>query len=150
MPLYEYFCEPCDGIFEALRPIREASDPVPCPVCSRDAQRIMPTSFFAFTYREGYPRAIPDRGTYYHLGQEVRRPVTGRVRPNEHPDLKYEPDEPEPSAADKAILAEKKRLRVEELRQQEESGYAPIFTPEDQKQGIPKLYNEAKRKAAEE
>jgi len=33
MPLYEYFCEPCNGIFEELRPIREASDPVPCPEC---------------------------------------------------------------------------------------------------------------------
>ena len=27
--------------------------------------------------REGYPRAIPDRGTYWHLGKEVKRPVTG-------------------------------------------------------------------------
>ncbi len=29
MPLYEYYCEPCDGIFEAIRPMREASLPVP-------------------------------------------------------------------------------------------------------------------------
>ncbi len=45
MPLYEYYCEHCNGIFEALRPMREASKPCPCPLCERDSQRIMPTSF---------------------------------------------------------------------------------------------------------
>ena len=61
MPLYEYYCKSCDGIFETIRPIREASSPAPCPVCAKKAQRVPPTSFAAFTMREGYPRAIPDR-----------------------------------------------------------------------------------------
>lgn len=86
MPLYEYYCEPCHGIFEELRPMREATEPVPCPECFKDAQRIMPTSFAAFTFREGYPRRIPDDGKYYHLGQKVSKPVTGG-RPNEHPEI---------------------------------------------------------------
>jgi putative FmdB family regulatory protein len=86
MPLYEYFCESCNGIFEELRPIREASDPVPCPQCYKDAPRIMPTSFAAFTFREGYPRRIPDDGSYYHLGQKVSKLVTS-ARPNEHPEI---------------------------------------------------------------
>lgn len=91
MPLYEYFCQPCNGIFEELRPMRESSDPVPCPQCYKDAARIMPTSFAAFTFREGYPRRIPDDGKYYHLGKKVNYlPTSGR--PNEHPEI----DKPEP------------------------------------------------------
>lgn len=91
MPLYEYFCQPCNGIFEELRPIREATEPVPCPVCYKDAQRIMPTSFAAFTYRDGYPRRIPDDGKFYHLGQKVSKLVSSG-RPNEHPEI----DKPAP------------------------------------------------------
>jgi putative FmdB family regulatory protein len=91
MPIYEYFCQPCNGIFEELRPIREASAPVPCPLCYKDAARIMPTSFAAFTFREGYPRRIPDDGTYYHLGHKVKSLVTS-ARPNEHPEV----NKPEP------------------------------------------------------
>ena len=91
MPLYEYFCEPCNGIFEELRPIREATEPVPCPVCYKDAKRIMPTSFAAFTFRDGYPRRIPDDGKFYHLGQKVSKLVTSG-RPNEHPEV----NKPEP------------------------------------------------------
>lgn len=86
MPLYEYFCQPCNGIFEELRPIREATEPVPCPVCYKDAGRIMPTSFAAFTYRDGYPRRIPDDNKFYHLGQKVSKLVTSG-RPNEHPEI---------------------------------------------------------------
>jgi len=63
MPLYEYYCEPCNGIFEAIRQMREAALPVPCPVCSRDGERIM-SRFREITYRDGYPRRIPDKGTY--------------------------------------------------------------------------------------
>ena len=86
MPLYEYYCQPCNGIFEELRPMRESSDPVPCPQCYKDAARIMPTSFAAFTFREGYPRRIPDDGTYYHLGTKVKKLVK-QARPNEHPEV---------------------------------------------------------------
>lgn len=86
MPLYEYFCEPCNGIFEELRPIREASLAVPCPECYKDAARIMPTSFSAFVFRDGYPRRIPDDGKYYHLGKKVNQLVKSG-RPNEHPEV---------------------------------------------------------------
>ncbi|MFN0146920.1 MAG: FmdB family zinc ribbon protein [Dehalococcoidia bacterium] len=87
MPLYEYFCEPCNGIFEELRPMRDAKEPVPCPECFKDAGRIMPTSFSAFVFRDGYPRRIPDDGKFYHLGQKVTKPITGGARPNEHPEI---------------------------------------------------------------
>ena len=86
MPLYEYYCEPCHGVFEELRPMREAGEAVPCPECYEDAARIMPTSFTAFTFREGYPRRIPDDGNYWHLGKKVTTRSTGG-RPNEHPEI---------------------------------------------------------------
>ena len=67
--------------------MREAADPVPCPVCDRDGERIMPTTFTAFTFREGYPRRLPDKGTYWHLGKEVKSRIKGPARPFEHPEL---------------------------------------------------------------
>lgn len=95
MPLYEYYCEPCNGIFEELRPMRESSEPVPCPQCYKDSPRIMPTSFAAFTFREGYPRRIPDDGKYYHLGKKVSTLVSSG-QPNEHPEVTKHDPEPEP------------------------------------------------------
>jgi putative FmdB family regulatory protein len=93
MPLYEYYCESCNGVFEELRSMREASEPSPCPLCDRDSQRIMPTSFSAFTFRDGLPRRIPDKGTYWHINKEVKTMNTGGVPANEHPEL-YRPDPP--------------------------------------------------------
>src|SRR5438034_10357823 len=85
MPLYEYYRERCNGIIEAVRQMREASLPLPCPECNRDASRIM-SSFNAFTMRDGYPRRIPDKGTFWHMGQEVKTRVT-RMKGWEHPEL---------------------------------------------------------------
>ncbi|MFQ5878841.1 MAG: zinc ribbon domain-containing protein [Dehalococcoidia bacterium] len=85
MPLYEYYCEECDGIFETLRPMRESSWPVPCPVCNRDGQRIISDSFTAFTIREGLPRRIPDKGTYQYMGKQLKSPVS---YPDSDPRLK--------------------------------------------------------------
>ncbi len=104
MPIYEYFCQPCNGIFEELRPMREATEPVPCPECFKDAPRIMPTSFAAFTFREGYPRRIPDDGKYYHLGKKVNSLVRSG-RPNEHPEI----NKPKPKP--KRLKGEKSELR---------------------------------------
>ena len=107
MPLYEYYCEPCNGIFEELRPIREASLPVPCPVCFKDSQRIMPTSFSAFVFRDGYPRRIPDDGKYYHLGKKVNNLVK-KGRPNEHPEVN-KPKPPQTlSKGEKSSIADMK------------------------------------------
>ena len=85
MPLYEYYCQHCNGVFEALRPISEAALPAPCPACQRDGQRIM-SSFMALTYRDGYPRRIPDKGTYWHLGKEVKA-LPKRMQHHQHPEL---------------------------------------------------------------
>jgi putative FmdB family regulatory protein len=104
MPLYEYYCEPCNGIFEELRPMREASEPVPCPECFKDASRIMPTSFSAFVFRDGYPRRIPDDGKFYHLGKKVNRPITGPVRANEHPEINKPRPKPRKTKGEKEMI----------------------------------------------
>jgi len=85
VPLYEYYCQHCNGVFEALRPMGEAALPAPCPACQRDGQRIM-SSFMALTYRDGYPRRIPDKGTYWHLGKEVKA-LPKRMQRQQHPEL---------------------------------------------------------------
>ncbi|MEE8421744.1 MAG: zinc ribbon domain-containing protein [Dehalococcoidia bacterium] len=86
MPLYEYYCEHCHGVFELLRPAREASTAQPCPECDEDSRRIV-SNFEAFVFRDGYPRKIPDDGTFWHLGTKVSGPVDKAVQANEHPEL---------------------------------------------------------------
>src|SRR3990170_6361921 len=125
MPVYEYYCERCDGIYEALRQMREASNPAPCPQCDRDGQRIMPTSFTAFTLREGYPRRLPDKGTYWHMGKEVKKKIKGRFRPFEHPELTPPKAPPRKSKGDLEIEREKKRLQAKELSKMRASGVRP-------------------------
>ncbi len=109
MPIYEYYCENCDGIFEERRPVSEASEPMPCPVCYKDAPRIMPTSFAAFTWRDGYPRRIPDDGKYYHLGKKVSKPLT-RGRPNEHPEVNKPKPKPKLTKAELAEIRDMQEL----------------------------------------
>ncbi len=90
MPLYEYYCEGCDAVFEALaRSARRAAEPAACPACDEDAKRVVSRDFQAFVFREGSPRRIPDRGTYWHLEQEVSAPIAGTALPGEHPELTY-------------------------------------------------------------
>ncbi|MEX0785988.1 MAG: zinc ribbon domain-containing protein [Dehalococcoidia bacterium] len=125
MPLYEYLCQHCEGIFEALRPIREAADPAPCPECDRDAQRIMPTSFTAFTLREGYPRKLPDKGTYWHLGKEVKRKISGKMRPFEHPELNKPAPPKRKLKGDVEVEREKAQLREKERVKMVKSGVRP-------------------------
>lgn len=125
MPLYEYLCEHCEGIFEALRPLREASDPVPCPECDRDGQRIMPTSFAAFTFRDGYPRKLPDKGTYWHLGKEVKQRNKGKIKPFHHPEINKPVPPRRKSKGDLEVERDKARLRGKEVKQMRDSGVMP-------------------------
>lgn len=127
MPVYEYYCKQCDGVFETIRQVRDASAPAPCPVCSKKAERIPPTSFSAFTMREGYPRAIPDRGTYYHLGKEVKRPITGPVRMNEHPELVKPKPPPRKSKGELEIQREKREHKRREEERKRRDGAPRII-----------------------
>jgi putative FmdB family regulatory protein len=62
MPLYEYYCENCDQVFEALRSVRASEEAAPCPKCTRDAERIMPTTFASMSRKEGWAQRVP----YHH------------------------------------------------------------------------------------
>lgn len=88
MPLYEYYCEPCNGVFELLRSAKDASKPQPCPQCDEDAKRIVSKQWSAFIYREGFPRRLPDDGGYWHLGHKVSEPLTGTIYGLEHPEVR--------------------------------------------------------------
>jgi putative FmdB family regulatory protein len=127
MPVYEYFCKHCDGVFEAIRRLAQASDPAPCPVCGRKAARMMPTSFNARTMREGYPRAIPDRGTYYHLGKEVKTKITGGTRPNEHPELNKPRPKPRKTRGERSALEDRNRAAAKEAAYRQKEGLRPII-----------------------
>lgn len=104
MPLYEYYCEPCNGIYEAIRQMRDAASPVPCPVCDREGQRMM-SAFNAFTFRDGYPRRIPDKGTYWHMGKEVKQ-LAKRMKNWDHPELAKPMPRPTLAKGERAIKGE--------------------------------------------
>ena len=125
MPLYEYYCDNCEGVFETLRTMREASEPSPCPVCDRDGQRIMPTSFTAFTFRDGMARRIPDRGTFWHLGKEVSKPITGGGVAYEHPEINKPKPKPIPTAAEANEAAEVDHLKKQHAKQLADSNIRP-------------------------
>jgi hypothetical protein len=77
--------------------------------------------------RDGYPRAIPDRGTYWHLGKEVKRPITGGVRPNEHPEINKPKPRPRKSKGDLAVLRDKQEVAAKERRVRRNSGLPDII-----------------------
>lgn len=112
MPLYEFYCESCGEVFEAFRQIRYASLPAPCPRCQRDAPRIM-SAFNAFTMRDGYPRKIPDKGTYWHMGKEVKTRAK-RMKGWEHPELATPKPKPRPTKGDIEFQREKRLAELQE------------------------------------
>ena len=127
MPVYEYFCKPCDGVFETMRPIAQSADPAPCPVCTKKAQRMMPTSFKAFTMRDGYPRSIPDKGTYWHLGKEVKTPNTGGVPMNEHPELYKPKPKRQKSKGEREIISNFREVEAKEDNRRRGAGLPNII-----------------------
>jgi putative FmdB family regulatory protein len=127
MPVYEFYCKHCDGVFDARRELKDASSPAPCPVCAKKAQRIPPTSFSAFVMRDGYPRAIPDRGTYYHLGKEVKNPIRGPVRMNEHPEINKPRPKPKPSKGELEARRDRRHEAAKEERKRRASGMPRII-----------------------
>ncbi|MEZ4503283.1 MAG: zinc ribbon domain-containing protein [Dehalococcoidia bacterium] len=115
MPIYEYYCADCHGVFEQLRRLRDANDVAPCPECDGDSERVLSTDLQIFTMRDGYPRRLPDRGTHWHLGKEVQQPIRGTVVPGDHPELVYEKNGPPqlPSIEEREAFDEKLQRRRE-------------------------------------
>lgn len=79
MPLYEYYCESCDAVFEALRSVSASEEPAPCPKCGGDADRIMPTTFASMSRRDGWAQRVP----YHHKPVRAATPARtiARVKP---------------------------------------------------------------------
>jgi hypothetical protein len=109
-----------------------------CPQCTRESQRIISTEFAAFTYRDGYPRRIPDKGTYWHLGKEVKSPVTGPVRPNEHPEINKPEPPPKPLKGELEEQRERERIEAERKAYEEKERQARIIEWEWKKEHQPK------------
>lgn len=138
MPLYEYYCRRCNGIFESIRSMREASEPLPCPDCNRDAARIM-SSFNAFTFRDGYPRRLPDKGTFWHMGKEVKKRAK-RMHWYDHPELTPPKPKPRPAKGDLTSARDRQVTRGKELRYRDRWGVDErgLRTPKAAKQQKPK------------
>jgi hypothetical protein len=77
--------------------------------------------------REGYPRAIPDRGTYYHLGKEVKKPITGPTRMNEHPEINKPQPKPRKSKGELSAQADRKQAIAKEQARQRKDGVPQII-----------------------
>ena len=128
MPLYEYVCDQCVGVFELLRPAREASSPQPCPQCDEEARRIMPTEFQAFTLRKGAYRRLPDRGKFWHYNREVSGPITSSAPPGEHPELrlrKLRPEQP-PTVEERERFEHTVEQRLEAEAESVAAGRPPV------------------------
>jgi putative FmdB family regulatory protein len=74
MPVYEYYCEQCESVFEALRPLRESDRPAACPSCGREAERIMPTAFATMAVKEGWAQRVPFHHRPVRAG-EPKKPI---------------------------------------------------------------------------
>jgi hypothetical protein len=82
----------------------------------------MPTSFTAFSMREGLPRQLPDRGTYWHLGKEVKQMNTGGVPAFEHPELYKPAPKKEPTRGEQDDIRELAHLKQRHGKMLKESG----------------------------
>lgn len=79
MPLYEYYCDKCDNVFEALGSLSESDKPKGCASCGRQADRIMPTTFASMSKRRGLKERVP----YHHhdVREEQPKKAVARVKP---------------------------------------------------------------------
>jgi putative FmdB family regulatory protein len=80
VPLYEYYCDRCDRVFEALRAIRDSDVPTPCPGCGREADRIMPTTFASMSHRGGWAQRVPFHHAPVRADAKGKRAIA-RVKP---------------------------------------------------------------------
>ena len=83
MPLYEYYCDDCKKVFDSLQPISRSDQPVACPKCGQDADRIMPTTFATMSRQKGLKERVP----YHHhdVREGVKKTSIARVKPKSAP-----------------------------------------------------------------
>ncbi len=79
MPLYEYYCDNCENLFEALGSVSSSDQPKVCPTCGEASDRIMPTTFASMSKRKGLKERVP----YHHHDVREEQPMkaVARVKP---------------------------------------------------------------------
>jgi len=80
MPLYEYYCDNCDNLFEALRSISQSDQPAKCPNCGGPADRIMPTTFSSMVRKQGWRQRAPFHQSDVRAEGDAKKAVA-RVKP---------------------------------------------------------------------
>ena len=79
MPIYEYYCEKCDKVFDSLQAISRSDQPVDCPKCGRSSDRIMPTTFATMSKRQGLKERVPFH--HHDIRKDGKKPPIARVKP---------------------------------------------------------------------
>ena len=86
MPLYEYYCDKCDKVFEALRSIKDSDQPAKCPECGATSDRILPTTFSSMVRKGGWRQRAP----FHQSGVRAEgggKKTLARVKPKAAPKL---------------------------------------------------------------
>ncbi len=79
MPIYEYYCEKCDRVFDSLQAISRSDQPVDCPQCGRSSDRIMPTTFATMSKQKGLRERVPFH--HHDIRKDAKKPAIARVKP---------------------------------------------------------------------
>ncbi len=79
MPIYEYYCEKDNRVFEALGSIARSDAPAKCPKCSGSAYRIMPTTFSSLSRVKGLKERVPFH--HHPVRNETEKRTIAPVKP---------------------------------------------------------------------
>ncbi len=79
MPVYEYYCDKCDNVFDSLQAISRSDQPVACPECGRSSDRIMPTTFATMSKQKGLKERVPFH--HHDIRMGGKKPAIARVKP---------------------------------------------------------------------
>ena len=80
MPLYEYYCDKCYKVFEALRSIKDSDQPATCPECGAASDRILPTTFSSMVRKGGWKQRAPFHQSGVRAEAEGKKTIA-RVKP---------------------------------------------------------------------
>ncbi len=98
----------------------ESSHHFHCHNSNPEAPRIK-TRIKPFTNRDGYPRRLPDKGTYWHMGKEVKKRAK-RMRWYDHPELTPPKPKPRPTKGDIQAAKDREAARIKDLRHRDRWG----------------------------
>jgi putative FmdB family regulatory protein len=83
LPLYEYYCDKCDEVFESVQPISKSDQPAACPKCGSTSDRIMPTTFASMSRRQGLKERVPFH--HHDIRKEQPKKAIARIKPKSAP-----------------------------------------------------------------